>query len=71
MGAVISRIKENQKIRETRKIKKQKVNTGEENIVKQSRSKNCLKNMLRRDKRAEEIYEEIRQSEYDGNSIEV
>ena len=70
MGAVISRIKENQKIRETRKIKKQKVNTGEENIVKQSRSKNCLK-MLRRDKRAEKIYEEIRQREDDDNCIEV
>ena len=67
MGVIISRMKE---IRENRKIKKQERNTGEGNIVKQSRSKNCLK-MLRRDKRAEKIYEEIRQSEYDDISIEV
>ena len=67
MGVIISRMKE---IRENRKIKKQERNTGEGNIVEQSRSINCLK-MLRRDKRAEKIYEEIRQSEYDDISIEV
>lgn len=67
MGVIISRMKE---IRENRKIKRQERNTGEGNIVEQSRSINCLK-MLRRDKRAEKIYEEIRQSEYDDISIEV
>ncbi len=67
MGVIISRMKE---IRENRKIKKQERNTGEGNIVEQSRSINCLK-MLRRDKRAEKIYEEIRPSEYDDISIEV
>tara|TARA_B100000902_G_scaffold71801_1_gene77228 strand:- start:603 stop:815 length:213 start_codon:yes stop_codon:yes gene_type:complete len=70
MGAIISRIKENQKIRENQKIKKQKVNIRENYTVEQSRSKNCLK-MLRRDKRAEKIYEEIRQREDDDNCIEV
>mgnify|MGYP004484978841 CR=1 FL=1 len=67
MGVIISRMKE---IRENRKIKRQERNTGEGNIVEQSRSINCLK-MLRRDKRAEKIYEEIRPSEYDDISIEV
>jgi hypothetical protein len=67
MGVIISRMKE---IRENRKIKKQERNTGEGNIVEQSRSINCLK-MRRRDKRAEKIYEEIRPSEYDDISIEV
>ena len=70
MGAIISRIKENQKIRENQKIKKQKVNIRENYTVEQARSKNCLK-MLRRDKRAEKIYEEIRQKDCDDNSIEV
>ncbi len=69
MGVVISRIKENQKIRENQK-KKQKVNIRESYTVEQSRSKNCLK-MLRRDKRAEKIYEEIRQKDCDDYSIEV
>ena len=67
MGVIISRMKE---IRENRKIKRQERNTGEGNMVEQSRSINCLK-MLRRDKRAEKIYEEIRPSEYDDISIEV
>ena len=67
MGVIISRMKE---IRENRKIKKQERNTGEGNIVEQSRSINCLK-MRRRDQRAEKIYEEIRPSEYDDISIEV
>ena len=40
MGVIISRMKE---IRENRKIKRQERNTGEGNMVEQSRSINCLK----------------------------
>lgn len=63
MGVIISRIKENQKINTIK----------EKNTLKpyqQKNSKNCLK-MLRRDKRAEKIYKEIRQKDYEDNSIEV
>ena len=68
MGTIISRMKENQKLQQMKtKIKEQ----TEKNISELSRKKASCFKIMRRDKRAEKIYEEIRQRDEEEFSIEV
>jgi len=58
MGGIISRLKENRHLKKMKiKVKEKIEKNGEELSRKKS---SCFK-MLKRDKRAEKIYEEIRQ----------
>ena len=68
MGTIISRMKENQKLK---KLKTKVQEQTEKGMSVLSRKKSsCLKG-IRRDKRAEKIYEEIRQRDEEEFSIEV
>ena len=68
MGMIISRVRENQKLKQ---IKKKVEEKSEKGMSELSRKKSSCLKIMRRDKRAEKIYEEIRQRDEEEFSIEV